>query len=284
MSPKVYILLPVHNRIEKTKAFIESLLNQSFLNYHLILIDDGSTDGTADYVKDKVKNLSVITGKGNWWWGGGLHQGYLWLKRSKASHDDVVLIMNNDTEFAPDFFKNGLKILDRNPQSLLLAYAYSKHTGKLMDAGVFVDWRRLIFERALEPEKINCLSTRGLFLRVCDFFEIGGFHPVLLPHYASDYEFTIRAYHKGLRLMTDPALRLEMDESATGYRDIGNSKGVAEFLKKYFSKRFADNPIYGISFVALACPWPWKAINVLRVFYRGVKTILLKLFLSRTRG
>ena len=272
---KIHIVLPVHNRLEKTRLFIDSLLAQTYNNYHLILIDDGSTDGTQDYVKSKVKNLTVITGSGDWWWGGGLHQGYVWLKKNHASADDLVLLINNDTEFAPDFFQIAVGLMARNPRTLLLARAYSRQGGRFVGAGVHVDWRHLTFNQQ-EDGEINCFSTRGLFLRVGDFMDIGGFHPVLLPHYLSDYEFTIRAHRKGYTLVTDLVLRLTTDETTTGHRDLSGIVSRNEFVQKYFSKRSVDNPVYWASFVLLACPWPWKPVHLSRVIYGGIKICLGK--------
>jgi len=277
--PKIYILLPVHNRLEQTRSFIESLCQQTYVDYRLILIDDGSVDGTAEYVKDRIKDLVIITGQGNWFWGGGLHQGYLWLRKNKVNKEDVVLIINNDTEFSSDFLEKGMSILFKMPQTLLLAQAYGKDNANLIESGVYVDWRSLNFRQARKKDEINCLSTRGLFLRVGDFFDIGGFHPFLLPHYLADYEFTIRANHKGYTLITDPELSLIVDESSTGIHKLGQCISPIEFYKNYFSIRSADNPFFWFTFVAMACPWPWKAVNLLRVLYSGVGT-LIRVFLQ----
>ena len=99
MKGTVYILLPVHNRKKITANFIACLKNQSYSNYHLILIDDGSNDGTSEMVRNEIENLTVITGKGNWWWGGALHQGYKWIKKNVSDKNSFVLIINDDTEF-----------------------------------------------------------------------------------------------------------------------------------------------------------------------------------------
>ena len=278
--PKVYILLPVHNRLESTRRFVESLLAQSYDNYHLVLIDDGSTDGTADFVKGRVKSLTVITGRGDWWWAGGLHQGYCWLKKNHRYEEGIVLFINNDTEFNADFLKTAVDILTRHSKTLLISWVFSRKTREWVEAGVHVDWQRLEFKDTEDARKINCLSTRGLFLRVKDFFDIGDFHPILLPHYLSDYEFTIRAYRKGYRLLADPLLKLWFDEETTGWHTEKFNGGHWEFLRNYFSKRSSGNPIYWVSFLGLACPWPWKIWNILRTCYGGVKIILRKLFYS----
>ena len=274
----IHIILPVHNRLDSTKCFIDCLLKQSFTQYHLILIDDGSTDGTADYVKERIKNLTILSGQGHWWWGGGLHQGYLWFKAKKQAVDDLVLMINHDTEFDPDFFEKAIDVLSTRSRTLLLARVYSKQSHQFVEAGVHADWQRLTFEHTENPDRINCLSTRGLFLRVGDLMDIGGFHSVLLPHYLSDYEFTIRAHRRGYQLMTDPSVTLRVDETTTGYHAWQKSVGRKEFFRDYFSVRSSSNPLYWFSFVALACPWKFKPLNLVKVFYGGLAIVFRKTF------
>ena len=70
--PELYILLPVHNRRETTRRFLECLRAQTFQDYHLLLIDDGSTDGTAEMAREFISTLTVLGGSGDWWWAGSL--------------------------------------------------------------------------------------------------------------------------------------------------------------------------------------------------------------------
>jgi GT2 family glycosyltransferase len=230
-----------------------------------VLIDDGSTDDTESMVREQIQSLTVIKGDGNWWWAGSLQKGYEWLESKKLSLSDVILIINDDTEFGDDFLERGVTLLKKHEKTLLLAQCHSKQTQQLLDSGVHVNWKRLTFEQASSPEKVNCFSTRGLFLRARDFFEIGGFYPRILPHYLSDYEFTIRAKRMGFALVTNAELKLLLDESATGYHKF-TPEYFLNFIAKYFSKKSAANPFDWTVFIALACPWPWKLINWLRVW------------------
>lgn len=273
MAEEIHILLPVHNRREITRRFIQCLKQQTYRNYHLILIDDGSTDGTDEMVRAEIKTVTILKGHGNWWWAGSLQQGYLWLKSRDTTPDDLVLIMNDDTEFKSDFLQTAVNILTGKKRALLLAHCYSRDNMRLLDAGVHVDWKRLTFDQASSPDQINCLSTRGLFLRIADFFDIGGFYPKLLPHYASDYEFTIRAHRKGMTLMTDPSLRLRVDEEATGNHILKPGDSFFEFVQTLFSIKTVLNPLVWTSFIILACPWNWKIKNILRVIYHNVKRL-----------
>lgn len=264
MEKKIYILLPVHNRKSTTEKFIHCLLKQTFHNFLLILIDDGSTDGTSEMVLLYLPETVVIKGKGKWWWGGSLHQGYKWLKKNTSHGEDIVLIINDDVEFEPDFLENGIRFLETHEKALLLAQARSMQTKELHDTGKKIDWKHFTFRNALDGEEIDCLATRGLFLKVKDFLTIGGFHPIMLPHYLSDYEFTIRAKRKGFRLMTTQEVWLWMDEEKTGYHKVGG-------IKQVFSKKSAVNPVYLLSFILLACPWRYKV----KAVYFGIfkKTI-----------
>ncbi len=269
MKEKIYILLPVHNRISITRNFIRCLREQTFANFHLILIDDGSTDGTDEMVKNELESYTVIKGKGDWWWAGSLHQGYHWLKSRNLPLNDLVLIINDDTEIEPDFLKKAVTILEHRKKALLLAQSYNLKDGKLTDVGVHANWKRITFNQAVSSDQINCLSTRGLFMRIEDFFEVGDFYPTLLPHYLSDYEFTIRAYRKGMSLMTDSSLKILVNEDTTGYIEFEQDSFIKN-MKQNFSNKSMMNPIAWTVFIALACPWPWKISGWLIVWKRSL--------------
>jgi GT2 family glycosyltransferase len=264
MKECIYILLPVHNRREITKVFIDCLEAQTWQNYHLVLIDDGSTDGTEQMVRDRVENLTVIRGNGNWWWAGCLQQGFNFLKKKGLSYGDYVLIANDDVVFGKEFLAKGVSILDKNKQTLLLAQFQEADNSPPQETGAYADLKTFSFSTS--SEYINCLATRCLFLKWADFVDIGGFHPIILPHYLSDYEFTIRAYKKGYRLLTTPELTIFLKEIHNMSPPIDYSS-FFRFWRSLFSIKQVYNPIYQISFIFLTCPVRWIPRNLLKVIY-----------------
>ena len=60
MKPCLYILLPVHNRREITRDFIDYLEAQTWQNYHLVLIDDESTDSNGPDTNFIGLNLEIL--------------------------------------------------------------------------------------------------------------------------------------------------------------------------------------------------------------------------------
>lgn len=271
--PKVYILLPVHNRKEITRGFVECLAAQTFSDYHLVLIDDGSTDGTAEMVQSRISSTTVLRGNGDWWWAGSLQQGLNWLKQSDTEDNTVVLFVNDDVQFEPDYLDRAVRLMANKSRTLVLSRFRKLGTGEVQETGVEANFRRLTFTIATSDEHINCLSTRGLFAHWGDIRAIGDFHPRLLPHYLSDYEYTIRAYRKGLKCETSADLLIELNKEMTGYREIQEASFGA-FLRKYWSKKSVLNPAYWSSFVLLASEPVWVIPNLLRVWSRAAKAVI----------
>lgn len=270
--PRIQILLPVHNRRATTERFIRCLTAQTYPHWHLVLIDDGSRDGTVEMARALVPDLTVLHGDGTWWWAGSLHRGYRWLRRHGAAQNDIVLIINDDTEFDADFLSAAATVLAGKRRTLLLAQLYDLATGEFVELGAHADWRRLTFTGVTDPQAINCFSTRGLFLWLADMQEIGGFHPRILPHYLSDYEYTMRAHAKGFSLLTSPAVNLRFDSWATGTRKL-ERQPLLPLLKTALSRKFANNPIYWTSFVLLACRARYIPINLVRIWWRFLTDI-----------
>jgi len=284
----VYVMLPVHSRRKITLTFVECLMGQSHKNFRLLLIDDGSKDGTADAVENILSDVIIIRGEGDWWWAGSLQQGYEWLQANKVSNDDVVLIMNDDTSFEEDFISIGLEVLGAHPNTLLTATGYNIKTGEAQDSGGYtLGWKGLVFSETYENAEINCSSTRGLMVRVADFLDVGGFHPRLLPHYLSDLEFTMRAQKQGKKLMIHPDFRIGIDFETTGCRELGG-ESFSEYIKKIFSKRATMNPLYWSNYILLHSPWKYKLSNLKiiwgGVYQQGVRTRLIRKFINQIRA
>lgn len=210
-----------------------------------------------------VPGLTLLRGKGDLWWAGSLHQGYRWVERANLPADDLILMINDDTQIAPDFLANAVAAM--RPASLLLAQAYTSD-GEFCEAGVFWDWKDFRCTGVPAHEEINCFSTRGLFLYVGDLLKLGGFYPRLLPHYLSDYEFTIRAHRKGLALISDPNVSLRFFEALTGIRST-EGLSIWQTLKTNLSIKSSSNPFHWTSFVLLASPRRYLAANLLRVWW-----------------
>src|SRR5690242_10015115 len=99
-QPTIYVVVPVHNRAALTERFLECLAAQTFREFVVIVVDDGSTDGTSQLIRDKFPQVLLIQGDGNLWWTGAINRG---IRQAllDACANDAVLIINDDLEVDP---------------------------------------------------------------------------------------------------------------------------------------------------------------------------------------
>jgi len=101
MNKKNYIavLLTCHNRKDKTLTclnYFHNVIKPDGFLFEIFLVDDGSTDGTADAVKTNFPNVKVIKGTGNLFWNQGMR--LAWETALMYRNDyDYYLWLNDDT-------------------------------------------------------------------------------------------------------------------------------------------------------------------------------------------
>ena len=76
---EIAILLPVFNNLDFTRSTLEELggLRDGVdgANFNIVLIDDGSTDGTSEWVQQNHPEVILLHGDGNLWWSGAINMG-----------------------------------------------------------------------------------------------------------------------------------------------------------------------------------------------------------------
>ena len=62
MAPRISVVLATHNNVETIESAVDSVLNQSFRDFELLIICDGSQDGTCELIKkySSLENVSII--------------------------------------------------------------------------------------------------------------------------------------------------------------------------------------------------------------------------------
>ncbi len=261
----IHVVTAAHNRCKITEKFVASLCRQTYKDIHLIFVDDGSTDGTSQMVMDHLPESTIIRGDGNLWWAGALQKAYEWV-REHAADEDGVLITNDDTEYPSDYIEKGIGLLEKYPGTMIAGCGYGMRECRHLD-GIFNHSFRDGTGYLLPPDSEgNCASTRSLFLTVEIWKKTGGMHPKLLPQYFSDFEFTIRAWRKGVKIRCSSELTYSFDEGATGDNQY---EGLT--TRKLFGKRSGCNPVYRLAFICLSTPPRYLPVHLWSQLIRYLK-------------
>jgi len=105
---KLSIVIPVFNEKNTIDTLLKSVVEVRLTGFEkqIIVIDDGSTDGTVKHLKKWEKQCTVIYIAKNKGKGAALREGF------KQAHGDIVLIQDADLEYTPDDYSTLLKPLE----------------------------------------------------------------------------------------------------------------------------------------------------------------------------
>ncbi|MCR8667201.1 glycosyltransferase family 2 protein [Aestuariibaculum sp. M13] len=107
----ISVLITSFNRKSKTIKCLEKLFsqNEGDFNLKVFLVDDGSSDGTSEAIREKYPQVIILQGDGNLYWNRGMYKA--WAEASKEGAD-CYLWLNDDTFLYEDAINNMLKALD----------------------------------------------------------------------------------------------------------------------------------------------------------------------------
>lgn len=78
-----FLVIPVRNRREITLRCLRHLRDHRDLDWlNVIVVDDGSTDGTSEAVRKEFREVQLVQGNGDLWWTGAIPTSRWWPSRS----------------------------------------------------------------------------------------------------------------------------------------------------------------------------------------------------------
>ena len=119
---KLSTILTVFNRKEKTLNCLTSLFNITH-DIDVYLVDDGSTDGTWDAVKEKFPQVNLIKGNGNLFWSRGMYTA--WKEAVKGDYDAYIWL-NDDQKLRSNFLEELFSVEQENNWNCIV-------TGRIAD-------------------------------------------------------------------------------------------------------------------------------------------------------
>ncbi|HKS27229.1 MAG TPA: glycosyltransferase [Pyrinomonadaceae bacterium] len=184
-SPLVSVIIPCYNQGHYLSEAIESVLNQSYPHFEIIVVDDGSTDNTGDVARG-YKEVKLLSQENQGRPAVGRNRG---LRESSGRY---VVFLDADDHLLPDALEIGVRLLEAHPE-----YAFvSGHCRAMGPEGEPLPVKQLPCvekEHYLALLRQNYIWTPGVVMfRRAVLESAGGFNIAMEMKGSEDYDLYLR--------------------------------------------------------------------------------------------
>ncbi|MFC1773654.1 glycosyltransferase family 2 protein [Pseudomonadota bacterium] len=277
------VITACHNRREQTLACLDALSEQSVaakIAVEAYLMDDGSTDGTPEAVRDRFPDVHILHGDGSLFWNRGMYTAfaaaidkgfdfYLWLNDdSHLYHDALEVLLTTHTKLVAE--GHGCAIIGsamQDPATKKFTYGgVKRHKSR---------WGRVKLERIApgnEPAQCDASNGNCVLIPADVVSKVGNLDPVYL-HRWGDHDYCFRALKYGCSVWLAPGyLGTCKDNPIEGtWEDI--SLPMMDRIRRLNSPRGLDLHDYAIYMKRHRGPW-WPAHLIwpyLKIILQSIK-------------
>jgi len=201
---KTSIIIPTFNALPFTKACLYSLRLSTRVPHEIIVVDNGSTDGTREYIKS-LPDVKLIEASSNLGYSGACNLGI------EASDSDYVVLSNNDVMFAPYWLSRLIHTAGRYSAFGLVGPATNCAAGQHRQPyRPYKCYSDLLFEsqRIYREKKGSFLLVQALIffctlIKRKTIHDIGVLDPDLGLGGCDDFDYCFRASMAGLECVLD---------------------------------------------------------------------------------
>jgi GT2 family glycosyltransferase len=246
VSGRVTIVVLSWNGREDTLACLRSLRKASYEPFSVVVVDNGSSDGTLDAVRESFGDVELLPQTTNLGFAEGNNIG---IRHALARGSDYVLVLNNDTRVDPDFLEPLVAAAEARSDAGAVCpkILFEDAPDRIWFAGASYDARRGYQGRlagyrerdsaAFEGVRESDRATGTAMLVPADVLErVGGFDRELFA-YSEDVDWSLRARAAGYRIYVVGDSRVYHSVSASSggesspdsiYYGVRNALVVAE--------------------------------------------------------
>lgn len=218
MKTLVSIIIPNFNGLELLKICLPSLKKQTFKDFEIIVVDNGSSDGSSDYIKASFKGIRCIELKENFGFSKAVNIG---IKRSNGKY---IVLLNNDSEMDKECMKMLLKAAaNHNEVGFVSAKILQfNNRNKIDNAGDYMDSSGHLLTRGFgdneklykKGEYIFLGTGSGTLFKREVFDEVGHFDKDFF-FYMEDADLCFRAQLAGFKGWFEPKAKIYHIRMAT---------------------------------------------------------------------
>lgn len=260
----IIILLAVHNRKQLTFNFLKSITTQSFPNerFKIIVVDDGSTDGTSEMIKKHYQDVILLRGDGLLFWTGSTNFA---INYALDNFDPKFFItVNDDTEVDYYFTEELYAAAINNSKSIIGCFSYDIDDKKaLLYDGSVVNWFNGRICELNSNSKDNIGRSyipltyyigRGVLIPAAVFKEHGLYDADNFPQSLADNELIFRAKSHGYKVLSTRKAIQYIYKNESKHLKLKKNKTINNYFNYLFVQKGGGNIISYIKYVIKCYP------------------------------
>ena len=223
---KVAVVVPNWNGMDSIKDCLDSLLSQS-LKHELIVVENGSKDGSLEFIKKNYPSVGLIVNQNNLGFAGGVNSGIGFAIEHGA---DFVALFNNDAVADKNWLKGLVEVMQASPEVGIVAPKLLSSDKKHLDStgDQYTSWG-LPYPRGRKeedagqydrPERVFSASGGASLYSVSMLKEIGLFDEDFFAYY-EDVDISFRAQLAGWKVAYEPGSIVYHEIGATSSKIPG---------------------------------------------------------------
>lgn len=184
------------------------------LELHIIIVDDGSTDGTSEAIEKEFPNVEIVKADGSLWFTEGTNVG---IRHALNGNPDYVLMINDDQVFDANFLKYMIETAEKYPRSVVgsLLLLWDMPHKLFQVAPVWNTWKggwqhweqQTIWTIPTKPWEVDIIVGNCVLVPFEAIREQGLMNSKRYPNFG-DAEYTPRLKRNNWRLLIDPRARV----------------------------------------------------------------------------
>lgn len=244
---QILAIMPVHNRVATTLACIKQLKKIRVTRFvlRIVVIDDGSNDGTCQSIEKQYPEVKVIKSDGDLWWAGAVNVG---LRYALKVNPEYIYLLNDDNVF--------------EAETLVALYEEAKKDEKAICSSVTIDenTRRIVINAGTKyvgvakaakpyfsghnqddlPEVMypDTMGSRSTLLPLQCIKDIGVFNSDKFPHNCSDFEYFARASKHGYCLKIVKRSKVYTTQNPNYFHNFLLNNSLSVIVRSYFNKKY----------------------------------------------